>query len=191
MRCMLCHRFSRDVICGGCASRLLSPNVRRRTVGTLEVISLFDYSTIEPLLLTKHTPLGHRVYRFFGKRIIGPFVSEYLQQTGDPVTIVGVDEHVRYGYAHVALLTRAIDHPRAKVVHGALLSEHAVHYAGKTLQYRLEHPRNFNCTEPVEANCILVDDIITTGTTLQEAKHALIQQSNRVLFAVTLADARF
>jgi competence protein ComFC len=37
-------------------------------------------------------------------------------------------------------------------------------------------------------HAILVDDIITTGITLQEAQKVLMQHGVNVLFALTLAD---
>jgi len=191
MRCTVCHRFSREVICAACAERLLVPTIRRRTVGTLEVVSLFDYSVIEPFLLTKHTALGHRIYRFFGRHFVAPFVTDYAGRIADWVTVIGVDEHVEHGYAHTALLTHAIRHPHARVLHSTMLAKHRVHYAGKTLQYRLEHPRGFRYTGPADADVILVDDIVTTGITLQEAQQVLRQQRVEVLFALTLADARY
>ena len=42
-------------------------------------------------------------------------------------------------------------------------------------------------TEPV----ILVDDIVTTGTTILEARDTLQKAGTRVLFALVLADAKF
>ena len=191
MRCVSCHTFSVDVVCSSCAKRLLRPTISRRTVGTLEVVSLFHYSVIEPFLLTKHTPIGHRIYRYLGRHYVAPFVEEYWSQMGMPFGVVGVDEHVGHGYAHTALLTRAIDHPDITVTHGALLARNRVNYAGKTLQYRLDHPRDFRYIGPQGQQVVLVDDIVTTGITLQEAAGELKRNDLTVLFAVTLADAQY
>lgn len=191
MRCVSCHKLSVDVICFSCAERLLRPTISRRTVGTLEVVSLFHYSVIEPFLLTKHTPLGHRIYRYLGRHYIAPFVEEYRRQEGTPFGVIGVDEHVGHGYAHTALLTRAIQHPDIPVMHSTLLARNRVNYAGKTLQYRLDHPRDFHYTGSKKQEVILVDDIVTTGITLQEAAGELHRYQVDVLFALTLADAQY
>jgi competence protein ComFC len=63
-----------------------------------------------------------------------------------------------------------------------------VNYSGKTLQFRLDHPRDFLYTGKSNTDVILVDDIITTGITLQEAQKVLMDHGVNVLFALTLAD---
>jgi competence protein ComFC len=54
----------------------------------------------------------------------------------------------------------------------------------------LENPREFYYTGEQGIEAILIDDIITTGVTLQEAQQELERHGVEVLFAVTLADAR-
>ncbi len=53
----------------------------------------------------------------------------------------------------------------------------------------MENSRDFlyKCKSGIDV--ILVDDIITTGITLQEAQKVLISHGDNVLFALTLADA--
>ncbi len=192
MRCISCHRLSRDVVCRSCRNRLLTPAVSRRTVGTLEVVSLFGYRTLEPFLLTKHTPVGHRMYHYLGKHFLSPFLSEFADKLppGSLVQIIGVDEYAGGGYSHTARLIHAVKHPSLEVIHGKLLARNRVTYAGKTLQYRLENPRKFRYTGPCGGEAILVDDIVTTGLTLQQARQTLLANGVDILYAVTLANAQ-
>jgi len=190
MRCISCHTFSKDLFCPACRDRLLRPSVTQREVGTLSVVSLFAYSAVEPFLLTKHTPLGYRVYRYFAEHFVAPVLYDFARQMEESFSLIAVDENVRHGYAHTALLSRAVSHPKIRVEHGKLLARNRVNYAGKTLQYRLEHPRNFDYTGSTEQSVVLVDDIVTTGITLQEAQLRLHQSGVDVLFALTLADAQ-
>jgi len=74
--------------------------------------------------------------------------------------------------------------------HASLMAQNRVHYAGKPLQYRLDNPRDFRYTGRSGVDVILVDDIITTGITLQEAQQVLLSHDVNVLFALTLADAK-
>jgi competence protein ComFC len=191
MRCLSCHRLSVSAICSTCETRFLVPDISRRQVGTLEVVSFFKYSTIEPFLLHKHTPPGHRIYHHFGRQFIHPFLSAFADQAHGWFSLIGIDEQVRHGYAHTAVLTRAVHHPRIHVLHGKLLARNRVQYAGKTLQYRLEHPRDFEYTGEKDLDVVLVDDVITTGVTLQEAQNRLQQAKVNVLFALTLANAQY
>ncbi len=191
MRCVACHRWSREVICPVCRDRLLVPQVRRRTVGTLEVVSLFGYEAIEPFLLSKHHPVGYRIYRYFGQNFIAPFLSEFAEElsTHSPVKVIGIDEQVQHGYSHTALLTHSVRHSRLAILHAHLMARNSVHYAGKPLQYRLDHPRDFRYSGPAGGDAVIVDDIVTTGLTLQQASAELEKSGINVLFALTLADA--
>jgi competence protein ComFC len=189
MRCYACAKLSLDIICQHCWQTLFKPTVKNRTVGTLDVISFYRYSTLEPLLLTKHKPEGYRIYKALGKRLFRPFIREFLEHDEGEVHIVGIDEYVKHGYAHVALLTRAMKMKGCIPQHASLLAHNRVSYAGKPLQYRLENPRAFVYTGKADVNVILVDDIVTTGITLQEAQRVLMEHGVNVLFALTLADA--
>jgi len=188
MRCFSCSKLSLDILCEHCQKTLFVPTIKTRTIGTLDVISFFRYSTLEPLLHTKHKPEGYRVFKKLGKLFFKPFIKEFVENDEGRVYIVGIDEYVRNGYSHVALLTRAMKCKQALPQHASLLAKNRVNYSGKPLQYRLDHPRDFVYTGKKGVDVILVDDIITTGITLQEAQKELMQYDINVLFALTLAD---
>ena len=188
MRCFSCSKLSLNIICKICEEQLFVPTVSTRTVGTLDVISFFKYSTLESLLHTKHKPEGYRIYKALAKMVMKPFIEEFVESDDRDVYIVGIDEHVKSGYAHVALLTRVMKTKSSIPQHCSLMAQNRVNYSGKTLQYRLEHPRNFVYTGKSDIDVILIDDIITTGITLQEAQKVLMAHDVNVLFALTLAD---
>jgi len=188
MRCFSCSKLSFGIICKTCEEQLFVPTVSTRKVGTLDVISFFKYSTLESLLLSKHKPEGYRIYKALAKMTMKPFIEEFVESDDRDVYIVGIDEHVKSGYAHVALLTRAMKTNCSIPQHSALMAKNRVNYSGKTLQYRLEHPRDFVYTGKSDIDVILIDDIITTGITLQEAQKVLTAHGVNVLFALTLAD---
>jgi len=190
MRCLSCHKLTLDTFCKRCKEKLLKPSVSKRKFGTLDVYSFFKYQNIEDLLLTKHTPQGYIVYRSLAKQTFRPFIQKFLQEDSRKVYIIGVDEVVKSGYSHVSLLTHEMSHKRSEVLYAKLISTNSVTYAGKSLQYRLENPRRFQYSGLLNINAILVDDIVTTGITLQEAKKILIESGVNVLFAITLADAK-
>lgn len=188
MRCFSCSKLSFYVVCKKCQETLFVPTIQTRTVGTLDVISFFRYATLESLLHTKHKPEGYRVYKKLGKLFFRPFIKEFVENDEGEVYIVGVDEVVKNGYSHVAQLTHAMKYKEAKPLHAVLLARKRVNYSGKSLQYRLAHPRDFVYTGKSNVDVILVDDIMTTGITLQEAQKVLRAHGVNVLFALTLAD---
>jgi len=188
MRCYSCAKLSFSILCQKCKKTLFVPSVKTRKVGTLDVISFYRYSTLEDLLHTKHKPEGYRVYSALGNMLLKPFMQEFVEHDSGDVYVVGIDEYVQSGYSHVACLTHAMKMKHVIPQHASLLAHNRVNYSGKPLQFRLENPRNFHYTGKSAVDVILVDDIITTGITLQEAQKVLLEHNVNVLFALTLAD---
>jgi len=188
MRCFSCSKLSLDILCKNCRETLFVPTVKTRKVGTLDVISFYRYSTLEDLLHTKHKPEGYRVFKKLGKLVLKPFMKEFVENDEGNVYLIGIDEVVKNGYSHVALLVHAMKCRQAIPQHASLLARNRVNYSGKPLQYRLDNPRDFVYTGQKDIDVILVDDIITTGITLQEAHKVLAEEGVNVLFALTLAD---
>ena len=188
MRCFSCSKLSVSILCDICVKELFPTEIHTRTMGTLDVISFYKYTTLEALLLTKHKPEGYRIYKALAKITMKPFMEEFVENAEGDVYIIGVDEQVKSGYAHVALLTHAMKMKTSIPLHASLMAQNRVNYSGKDLQFRLANPRNFKYTGKKNIDAILVDDIITTGITLQEAQKVLMQNGVNVLFALTLAD---
>lgn len=189
MRCFICSRLTISVVCSHCQKRLLVPNITNRKIGELDIITLFKYSEISMLLLTKHTPSGYRVYRYLGEKFMKPFIKEFIKSYNKKIYIIGVDEVIKGGYSHVAILTQYMKTKLSKPLHASLIASNRVKYAGKDLEFRLNNPRDFVYSGLSNIDVILVDDLITTGLTIQEAKEILLEYGVNVLFALTLADA--
>jgi competence protein ComFC len=187
---MSCQCLSLRTFCKNCETNLLTPSIVKRTIGTLDVYSFYKYSTIENLLLTKHTPQGYRIFKALANITLKPFIDKFIAADPREIYIIGIDEKVKNGYSHTSLLTHSMKNMKAKILHSSLMAQNRVSYAGKTLQYRIENPRNFIYKGKSKIEAILVDDIITTGITLQEAQNVLLSHGVNVLFALTLADAK-
>ena len=190
MRCLSCHKLSISTFCETCQNNLLKPSVTKRTFGSLEVYSFFNYQHIEDLLLTKHTPQGYQLYRALARLSFRPFIKKFIENDPREVYVVGIDENVKSGYSHVALLTHEMRHKYVHIEHAKLMATNSVNYSGKTLQFRLENSREFEYKGKKDIEVILVDDIVTTGTTLKEATETLKLNGVDVLFALTLATVR-
>ncbi|HIP28851.1 MAG TPA: ComF family protein [Sulfurovum sp.] len=188
MRCYVCAKLNFSIICKTCTKHLLRTTLSTRKVGTLDVISFYKYSMLESLLLTKHKPEGYRIYKALAHITMKPFIEEFIEADDRDVYLVGVDEYVKSGYSHVALLTHAMKTKYSIPLHSSLMARNRINYSGKDLQFRLSNPRDFVYKGKSNIDVILVDDIITTGITLQEAQKVLIASGVNVLFALTLAD---
>ena len=197
MRCILCCKLSFSQICKKCQNSFLKPSLNTRIVGAdFKVFSFYNYADIAPLLKTKHTHLGACVYKILADIALKEFAKNFSFEY--PLYAIGIDDHSRGGYAHTAILTRALKTEYITPLYAVLRANNTLSYSGKDLAYRLSHPRDFVYKQKrelhhdnnAEIEVILVDDILTTGTTLLEAKKVLEEASLKPLFALTLADAR-
>lgn len=190
MRCMMCERWSIfSHICDRCQDEFLTPSLyKRKILGSIPVYSFFSYSDIEPLLLTKHTDLGYYIYTIMAKRSMQQFSKEWSYEK--KVASIGIDDHATSGYAHTAILNRALKSPLITPLYGKLRATQQHKYAGKSVEERLMNPRLFRYKPFDEKEVILVDDIVTTGTTLTEAAEALHAQGKKVILCLTLTDAQ-
>jgi len=187
---MMCERWSIfSHICNTCQNEFLTPSLHKRKIlGSIPVYSFFSYSDIEPLLLTKHTDLGYYLYSIMARRSMEQFAKEWSYEK--KVVSIGIDDHTSSGYAHTAILNRALRSPHITPLYGKLRATQQHKYAGKSVEERLANPREFKYVTFDENEVILVDDIVTTGTTLTEAAEMLHAQGKKVILCLTLTDAQ-
>jgi len=186
MRCVVCECFSFAIICKRC-STLLTPTSSIRKIDGVDVYSLYKYKNIKEILHTKHTPIGYRVYKRLSNLSLKPFMDYFAHIK--PLYILGIDEHIQNGYSHIAILTHSLKNTNTIILHSKLMANNRVKYSGKTLEFRLNNPRNFRYSYKRDIDVVLVDDIITSGTTIKEAISTLKKYNVNVLFVLTLADA--
>ena len=189
MRCFSCHKFSFKAVCDDCHMTLFTPTVSTRHIGSLDVISFFGYKNIEKYILSKFDSSGYRIYRYFAKMHIKPFLQSFEEGIDKRCYLIAVDENVNRGYSHTAVLSHYSATDKIKPLHSTLTASQRVEYAGKSLSFRLSNPRDFKYTGPSEIDAILIDDIITTGLTLHEAHITLKHAGVNVLYALTIANA--
>ena len=188
MKCLLCSSWSLTHICKACQAENLQPSFYKRKIrGNIDVYSFYKYKDIEKLLHTKHTDLGFYIYSLLAKIAFERFSENFSFE--ENVVSLGVDEHVKHGYSHTAILNRALKSEHIHPRFNRLTATSKETYSGKSFQYRLLHPRRFEVKAFKENYVILVDDIVTTGMTLTQAAEALEREGKEVLFCLTLADA--
>jgi competence protein ComFC len=188
MKCLLCESLSFKLICSQCQTRHLSPSLYKREIDDFEVYSFYKYRDIEELLTTKHTVIGSSIFKILAQLSFKKFAQAFTYSY--PIYAIPIDDRTRSGYSHTAILAHALRSDYIHPVFGKLRAQNPLTYSGKTRIFREENPRRFRYTLKPQIEAILVDDIITTGCTLQEAKEKLLEHDATPLFALTLADAR-
>ena len=188
MKCLMCGSFSFSHICPTCQDNFLKPTIYKRIISNnTEVISFYKYSDIKHLLHTKHTDLGFYIYSILAKNSFAKFAQEFkLTHT---INSIAVDDNIKSGYSHTAILNKALKSKNIKPLHNKLKAQNSISYAGKSREFRLLNPRDFKLRDFNGKDIVLVDDIITTGTTLSQAITTIRTNKKEVLFCLTLADA--
>ncbi|MGX2982209.1 phosphoribosyltransferase [Helicobacter sp. 23-1045] len=188
MKCLMCEDFSFNVICKNCDSLLkLSPQKRFYADG-FAVFSFYEYQSIEFLLKSKYHLIGSRIYKFLAKKAWAYFSGTNADFGG--VYGIGIDDRVSSFYSHSGVIVKEFAKSFTPLF-GALKAKGDIHYAGKSLKYRQNHKKDFVYSGKRDISAVLIDDIITSGASIDEARECLESNGVRVLFALVLSDARF
>ena len=184
----MCESLSLTHICDSCQETFLTPSIYKRKIyNNIEVISFYKYSEIKKLLHTKHTDLGFYIYSILAKNSFQRFADDF--SFANPVTSIAIDDNILNGYSHTAILNKKLKSTYIQPLYNKLRANNRISYSGKSREFRLLNPRNFELNSFKESELILIDDIITTGSTLTQAVQTIQQNNKEVLFCLTLADA--
>jgi competence protein ComFC len=185
MKCLICDSYSLSHICKSCQQTHLQPSLFKNRVGDVEVISFYDYDTIQSLLHTKYEKIGSSILSILVKNSMKPFLKEFSYPHDFKLT--PIDDRVNQrDYSHTAVLAKSAKSKQG-VLHGALQAQSNYHYATQKLDFKLKHPRGFQYSSNYRGDVILVDDVVTDGVTINEAKRVLSEQGVNVLFALVLS----
>lgn len=189
MRCLLCGKWCFSFLCSICRDRInISPKMRQLPFN-FRVYSFYEYSHMQYLLQAKYHLIGHRIYEVLSHRAVA-YLQDSLKVPFNAYG-VGVDDKIGLkGYAHNAIFLKYLKKIGIKPLFHTLIASNEVSYAGRDLKFRQDNPRDFVLYRNLRGKeIILVDDIITTGLTLQEAKRSIEEAGGRVLMAFVLSDA--
>lgn len=186
MRCLSCTKLSFSIICKSCQMRLFTPNLYKKELAKdFFVYSFYNYEEIEELIQSKYYFHGDRVYNILARLSFEKFALnfEYIH----PINAIPIDDHTLHGFSQTALLTKYLKSEFINPTYNQLKATNRVKYAGKDLKFREQNPRKFVYKGSAHKEVILVDDLMTTGTTLLEARKTLLKQKVKPLFALTLS----
>jgi len=188
MRCVKCAKISLKIICKDCQRVLSEYEQGCRLVDGFKVYYFYKYSDIKEILATKHHLHGSFAIWHLCRISLAKFAKEF--SFGSKVAVVPLDDNIKSGYSHTAILARSLLNLELFPIYRALRATNDIKYAGKSLEFRRKNPRGFKLLKEIKTPVILVDDIITTGTSMLEAKKILAKAGVNVLFGLVLADAR-
>jgi len=168
---------------------LLEPHFHKRELSKdFFVYSFYGYEDIKELLNTKYEFYGDKIFNILGKLAFNKFSTNF--SFTHEIYAIPIDDHTRHEFSQSAILTRHLQSEFIKPKYSTLKATNIVKFAGKDLEFRKTNKRDFLYNGDKNIQVILVDDLVTSGTTLLEAKEVLEQNNCEVLFALTLSDAK-
>lgn len=186
MKCISCDKFSFRIICKACQSILLVPNFHKKELEKdFFVYSFYEYIEIEDFIQSKYYFHGDRIFNILASLSFKKFSLNF--NFNEKIYAIPVDDHTRHDFSQTAILAKHLKSQFINPIYNTLKASNIVKYAGKDLEYRQKNKRRFIYKGPKNCCVILVDDLITSGSTILEAKKALEKQNVKVLFALTLA----
>ncbi len=189
MRCIYCENLSWQIICKTCQSTLLAPTLNKRQLADdFFVYSFYSYEELQDLINTKYEFFGDKVFNILAELSFAKFANEFKYD--EKVISIPVDDHTNHDFSQSAILARHTKSENIKPIYSTLKATKRVKYAGKDLEFRQKNPRNFLYTGKSDIKVILIDDLVTTGLTLLEARKKLLKYHCETLFALTLCDAK-
>ncbi len=204
MRCVNCGAFSLRMICAACAANLAECRLSMRQVEGFSVFYYYGYSEIRELILSKHHEYGAAVLARIASLSLAKFPLHLQREiSANPqnyeafktdgtfrFNAVPLDDDARSGYSHTAILARALKSELVGPKFHCLRAQNRVKYTGQSLEFRLKHKRNFKILTPPQFPVILVDDIITSGLSMLQARESLIDGGFMPVCGLVLANAK-
>lgn len=190
MRCLNCEKWSFGYFCKDCARILGECKPLKREISpNFDVYFFYYFSEIKKLIHSKHHFYGSFVYKRLAKFSFAKFGRNFTYP--QIVSAIGL-ENADFGeYSHTAILVNCLKSKCIKPKFGAFKATSSVKYSAQSLAFRQQHKRKYRLFAPINSPVILVDDVVTTGESMRQAKEILDKNGIEVLFGLVLADARF
>ena len=189
MQCISCGKLSWKIICLKCQNTLLVPHFyKRKLEDDFFVYSFYGYEDIKLLLNSKYEFYGDKIFNILGKLSFEKFASNFA--IDDQIFAIPIDDHTRHNFSQSAILAKHLKSKYIKPIYSTLKATNIVKYAGKDLIFRQKHKREFKYSGKKDIKVILIDDVVTTGLTILEAKSLLETNNCEVLFALTITNAK-
>lgn len=189
MRCFTCQSLSFQAICKDCQENFLTSSFYKRELEKdFYVYSFYKFDEIKELINTKYQFYGDRVFKILSKLSLQKFASNF--SFTNQVCAIPIDDHTFHQFSQTAILTKSLQSHFIQPVFNTLKATNRVKYAGRDLEFRKKNRRKFVYKGKENIQVILIDDLVTTGLTILEAKECLEKNGCEVLFALTLSDVK-
>ena len=189
MKCLLCNSFSFSHVCWKCQKLYFTPSLYIRDLDGFKVYSFYRYDEVEEFIKSKKSYIGYYLLDILTRNSMVKFLQGL--EFGENIYLVPVDDRVsQQGYSHTAIIAKRAENGNRnlKSLFQTLIATNRVSYFGKDAKFRRENKRKFRVSPKLShKKTILIDDVITTGSTLLEAYESVKNSGSIPLFGMTLA----
>ena len=191
MRCLICERFSFKIICNKCFASFLTPTPKTRLIDDFKIYTFYSYSEIDFLLESKYHDIGSRIYPILARSAAKYFLPNFTLNESYKIYGVGIDAPIKRkkAYSHVACILKEFS-SKITPLYTELKAQNNIKYAGQTLAFRKANKKLYRYGAGVK-DLIIFDDIITSGTSMLEAREVIIKGGGNPLFGIALSDAKY
>ena len=214
MKCLTCGRWSFHALCEACLDEINLTTRARSLPSQVKVYSFYRYADVAHLMQSKYHLIGSRILSRLALKAARHFFAHWqsvppeelkshgldseTSESSSHIALLGLDDYPYSAYSHVGVILKAFatatkerNLGEFKPCFGALRAQNHIKYAGQSLEFRQKHPKGFALTKPISApTIVLLDDIITTGTSFEEGISVLREAGFAVPFCLSLCDAR-
>ena len=198
-RCVLCHSFlehGETEVCCACGKRVLEQQYRQRSLRTLSrCVSLFPYEGVFRESITRFKFGGRPFYADAYAKWLAALIRTELDGTFDLITWAPVSRKRKRkrGYDQTELLCRGAAKLLGKDVVRALekTRDNPAQSTMKNAEARHANIKNVYAAADPDAirgrRVLLMDDILTTGATLEVCARTLLRAGAKEIVGCTLA----
>lgn len=144
MKCVVCGKISFNPICSRCFFEIkITPTMR--VIEGVSIYSFYNYSDVSILIKSKYYVFGSRILKILSAKASDYFFNSHLKSSLWKETNlygIGIDDCVRSYYSHTAVILKEFCRYGFKPDYGKLQAKNNLQYAGKSLQYRRQNPKN-------------------------------------------------
>lgn len=142
MRCFSCEKLSFHTICKRCRQTYLQPSFfKRKLDDDFFVFSFYEYDQIKELLNAKYHPYGDKIYKILADLAFKKFAQNF--QYNIFLQSINIENKNIQDFSHTAILSKALNSSHIQSIYRQLQAQNHIKYAGKSLDFRKNNPRDF------------------------------------------------